>query len=54
MTTQSNQKSNTPLAGSYASNFQIALTNWYLLQIDQTKRRKRRDKSEHEFSTTQV
>ncbi len=44
MTTPSSQKPEAPLASSYASQFQVALSNWYLLQIEQIKKRNKRQK----------
>lgn len=45
MTTHSNQKAETQLSNSYLSNFQVALTNWYLWQIEQSKQRQKRHKT---------
>jgi hypothetical protein len=44
-TTHSTQKPEAQLANSYASHFQIALNNLYLLQIEQIKNRNKRPKS---------
>ncbi|MBX2894819.1 MAG: hypothetical protein KF763_05230 [Cyclobacteriaceae bacterium] len=44
MAANSTQKNELQLAGSYVSLFQVALTNLYLWQMEQTKNRQKRTK----------
>lgn len=41
MVTHSRQKNEPQPASSYLSNFQVALTNWYLWQLEQAKARQK-------------